>query len=66
MGLRNISSMIEWLSRLNGPNGLNLLLYLIVLWECKAAKKQHKISGVLSVVVCLLEVFKPISRDHNR
>jgi len=29
MGLRNLSAMIEWWSRLNGLNGLILLLYPI-------------------------------------
>ena len=31
MGMRKISAMIEWWSRLNGPSGLILLLCLMVL-----------------------------------
>ena len=34
MGLRNLSAMIEWRSRLDGPNGLILLLYLMGFSQC--------------------------------
>ena len=51
MGMRITSAMIEWQSRLNGSNGLILLLYLMALWfavrsngEYSENKKLNEIS----------------------